>query len=160
MTLRVVDFKEGKFECGGKTFFVVDSLSFNRHRELGRIGIEFGFGKTFVDIYKGITKVREHLNKIEFVDCAVELNNLEVGLAKLDDKYDPALRLCALFINEEDEDTTVFDEVKMKAKIDCWSKELDVSPFFHLAASLVDGWMPVYRLITRNISKEANEKDQ
>jgi hypothetical protein len=64
-----------------------------------------------------------------------------------------------LFINEKDEDTTVVDEKKMKEKIDCWSKELEVSPFFHLAASLVDGWMPAYRLITRNTLKKESEKE-
>jgi hypothetical protein len=67
--------------------------------------------------------------------------------------------LCALFISETGEDVTVFDEAKMKDKIECWSKELDVSPFFHLAASLVDGWMPAYNITIRNTLNEEKPRE-
>ncbi len=52
-----------------------------------------------------------------------------------------------MFINEEGEDPTVFDEAKMRDKIDCWEKELDCLPFFQLAASLTPGWTNAYRII-------------
>ena len=87
------------------------------------------------------------------------LYNLLHGVAAIENKDAAALRLCALFINESDEDVTVFDEAKMKDKIECWSKELDVSPFFHLAASLVDGWMPAYNITIRNTLKEEKAKE-
>jgi len=51
-SLKVIDFKEKKFTCGGRTFYVQDSLSFNRFRELQRISIEFGFSTTFVELFK------------------------------------------------------------------------------------------------------------
>jgi hypothetical protein len=92
-----------------------------------------------------------------YADVSVTLYNILTGTAMIEEKDAPALRLCALFINEKDEDTTVFDEKRMKEKIDCWSKDLEVSPFFHLAASLVDGWMPAYKLTTRNTLTKAKE---
>ena len=154
MELRTLDFaKEKKFECGGRTFYVQESLSFNRYRELQRISIEFGFSTTFLDMFKGVQKIREALNKVDFVAAAVTAENMLIGLSNLDTKDDPALRLCALFINEKDENVTVFDEVKMKDKIECWGKELDISPFFHLAISLVHGWMPAYKVTTESILK-------
>ena len=158
--MRTIDFKEKKFECGGRTFYVQDSLSFNRFRELQRISIEFGFSTTFVELFKEIQKCYDYVqtNK-NWGDLAVTLYNLLHGVSSIDNKDAAALRLCALFINEENEDVTVFDEAKMKSKIECWSKELDVSPFFHLAASLVDGWMPAYNITIRNTSDVNKAKE-
>jgi len=159
-SLKVIDFKEKKFTCGGRTFYVQDSLSFNRFRELQRISIEFGFSTTFVELFKEIQKAYDFVqtNK-NWGDLAVTLYNLLHGVAAIENKDAAALRLCALFINESDEDVTVFDEAKMKDKIECWSKELDVSPFFHLAASLVDGWMPAYNITIRNTSSVEKAKE-
>lgn len=159
--LRIINFDSKKFECGGRTFYVQDSLSFNRYRELQRISIEFGFSTSFVDLFKTIQKCYDYVqtNK-NWGDLAVTLYNTLAGVASLDQKDDPALRLCALFINEANEDVTVFDELKIKDKIDCWSKELDVTPFFHLAASLVTGWMPAYRLTTLNTLTENAPKQE
>ena len=155
MELRTVSFKDKKFTCGGRTFYVQDTLSFNRYRELQRISIEFGFSTTFVDMFREIQKCYDYVQtNTNWGDVAVTLYNLLVGVAKLDEKDDPALRLCALFINEKDEDTTVFDEVKIREKIDCWASELDVSPFFHLAVNLVQGWMPAYKLTSLVTLKE------
>ena len=158
--LRVIDFKDKKFECGGRTFYVQDSLSFNRYRELQRLSIEFGFSTTFIELFKDIQKAYDYVqtNK-NWGDLAVTLYNILAGVSKLDDKDDPALRMCALFINEADEDVTVFDELKMKGKIDCWGKELDISPFFALAVNLAQGWMPAYQVTSQSILKEEKSKE-
>lgn len=158
--LRTIDFKEKKFTCGGRTFYVQDSLSFNRFRELQRISIEFGFSTTFVELFKEIQKAYDlvQTNK-NWGDLAVTLYNLLHGVAAIENKDAAALRLCALFLNEKDEDITVYDEAKMKDKIECWSKELDVSPFFHWAASLVEGWMPAYNITIRNTLSEEKVKE-
>lgn len=151
--LKTVDFKDKKFECGGRTFYIQDSLSFNRYRELQRISLEFGFSRTFIELWKVLDRAEDYLNKLQLVDAAVELRNAKMGVTSLEDKEDPALRLCALFINEDNEDVTIFDEVKMRAKIDCWGKELAVNPFFHLAAALVPDWMPAYNITSRLTSR-------
>jgi len=158
--LRIIDFTKKKFDCGGRTFYLQDSLSFNRYREMQRISIEFGFSRTFIDLWKALDRAENFLNKVQFVDVAVELRNAKVGVASLEDKDDPAIRLCGLFINEADEDISVIDEVKMKDKIECWSKELDVSPFFHLAASIVPDWLPAYKVTTLLSSKEKKEEKE
>ncbi len=154
MELRVIDINAKEFTSEGRVFRKTDSLSFNRYRELQRLSIEFGFSRSFIDLWKALDKAEDHLNKVQFVDAAVELRNAKISIANLVEKDDPALRLCALFFNEADEDVTLYDEGKMKDKIECWGKELDVTPFFNWAASLVKGWMPVYRLTSQVISKE------
>lgn len=152
MSLKVIDFSKKQFTCDGRTFYVQDSLSFNRYRELQRISIEFGYSTTFIELFKEIQKCYDFVqtNK-NWGDLAVTLYNILNGISTIGVKDAPALRLCALFINEADEDVTIYDEAKIQEKIDCWAKELDVSPFFHMAVNLVGGWMPAYKLTTQSI---------
>ena len=87
-SLKVIDFKDKKFTCGGRTFYVQDSLSFNRFRELQRISIEFGFSTTFVELFKEIQKAYDFVqtNK-NWGDLAVTLYNLLHGAAHIYIKY-------------------------------------------------------------------------
>lgn len=157
--LRKIDFEREKyFDCDGKKYFVKDSLSFNRYRELQRITLEFGYSATFEDIFANLSKAIESYNKHDYFNMSIVLYKIQEGIKNLEQKDDPALRLCALFIDEENEDPTVYNEAMMKAKIDCWAKELEVGPFFYLATSLVPSWMPVYQLLIRpGLSQTENE---
>ena len=145
--LRKIDFeKEKYFECGGKKYFVTDSLSFVRYRELQRLSLEFGYSATFVDIFNNLKGAIDSFNKHKYDEMVVIIHNVLNGITKIETKDDPALRVCALFILEEDEDPTVYNEGQAQAKIAAWGRELEVNPFFYLAASLVDGWMPAYEV--------------
>ncbi len=148
--LRTIDFSQKHFECGGRKFYVKDSLSFTRYRELQKLNLEFGYSATFIDIFQNIQKAWDYLNGTKLAEAAVVLHNIMYGVVSLEDKNDPALRLCALFIDEEGEDPTVYDEGKMKEKIECWGKELEISPFFQLASNLVPNWMPIYQVVIRD----------
>ena len=134
-----MNFENKHFECQGRKFFVRDSLSFARYRELQKINLEFGYSATFHDLFKNIREAWDFLNQTKLGDAAVVLHNVMYGVVSLEEKDDPALRMCALFIDEEGEDPTVYDEGKMREKIECWGKELSVTPFFQLAANLVPG---------------------
>jgi len=160
MELRTLDLSKKYFECGGRKFYVKDSLSFARYREMQKINLEFGYSATFHDIFKNIKSAWDLLNQTKLGEAAVVLHNIMYGVVSLEDKDDAALRLCALFIDGEDEDPTVYDEGKMREKIDCWSKELAVLPFFQLASNLVPDWMPVYKLVLNDgLVKAAEEKE-
>ena len=159
--LRTIDFSKKHFECGGKKFYVKDTLSFARYRELQKLNLEFGYSATFHDVFKHIREAWDLLNTTKLGEAAVVLHNIMYGVVSLEDKDDPALRLCALFIDEEGEDVTVFDEGLMREKIECWSKELDIAPFFQLAVTLTPGWMPAYKIVTQSSSqKEVPENEQ
>ena len=159
-TLRVIDFSQKHFECGGRKFFVKESLSFARYRELQKLNLEFGYSATFLDTFKNIKTAWEFLNQLKLGEAAVVLHNIMYGVVSLDDKDDVALRLCALFIDETGEDPTVYDEGKMREKIECWSKGgLSTSPFFQLAANLVPGWLDVYQNGIPNGSKKGERKE-
>ena len=150
MTLKTVDFSKKYFECDGRKFYLRDTLSFNRYRELQKCILEFGYSATFVDIFKNLRVAWDHLNNLKLGDAAVTIHNIMYGIKSLDDKDDPALRICALFIDEEGEDATQVDEGKMREKIDCWGKECSVAPFFQLAASLVPSWINAYKIVSQS----------
>jgi hypothetical protein len=155
--LRTIDLNEQFFICQSRKFFIQESLSFVRYRELQKLNLEFGFSSTFVDIFENVKKAMDLMNKVQFVDAAVTLHNILTGIKSYDDKNDVALRMCALFINEEGEDVTSFDEGKVKEKIECWSKELDVLPFFQLAANLVPGWISASEIISPDGTNQENQ---
>ena len=151
MSLRKIDFtKEKYFECNGRKFYVNESLSFTRYKELQKISIEFGYSANFEDIFKNLAESIEAYNKHDYFNMSIILYKIQEGIKNLEDKDDPALRICALFINEADEDVTIYNEALMKDKIDCWGRELDIAPFFYLATSLVPEWTHIYELHIRD----------
>jgi hypothetical protein len=160
MELRIINTDDQYFECQSRKFYKKESLSFNRYRELQKLILEFGYNATFIDIFKNIRKAWDKMNELKLGEAAVELHNIMVGIKSLEEKHDPALRICALFYDEEGEDPTEYNEAKMREKIDCWGKELDVSPFFQLASRLVPFWINAYKIVTRDGSVVANEKKE
>jgi len=155
MELIIVDLDKKYFECEGRKFTVKESLSFARYKVLQELNLEFGYSANFHETFKQLRIAWDHLNNLRLGEAAVTLHNVMYGVVSLDEKHDPALRMCALFIDEEGEDPAVYDEGKMREKIDCWERgRLDVSPFFQLAANLCPDWIPAYKLVTQSISKE------
>lgn len=158
--MKMIDLSKKYFECQGRKFYLKDSLSFARYRELQKIIIEFSFSATFTDLFKNVKTAWEFMNQLKFADAAVTLHNIMIGIKSLEDKDDAVFRLCALFLDEEGEDATVYDEGKMREKIDCWAKECDVTPFFQLAATLVPDWINAYKIVTQNGLKGEPQKEQ
>lgn len=158
--LRKIDFeKDTDFECEGKHFYLTDSLGFVRYRKSQEIMLEFGFSASFLDIYHNLEIAKEYFDKGKYYNMAITHFKIMEGIKNLNEKDDPALRLCALFINEEDEDISKYDEALMKAKISCWASELEVGPFFYLAAGLVNHWTNAYeKAIQNGLAKEPMEK--
>lgn len=160
MELRTVNFDQKHFECQGRKFFVKESISFARYRELQKINLEFGYSATFLDIFKRVREAWDFLNASKQADAAVVLHNIMYGVVSLENKDDPALRVCALFIDEEGEDPTIYDEGKMREKIECWAAELSVTPFFQLASNLIPGWISAYQNLSQNGLQKASEKKE
>lgn len=159
-TLKTVDFSKKYFECGGRKFYLKDSLGFARYKELQKLNLEFGYSANFHETFKQIRVAWDHLNHLRLGEAAVVLHNVMYGVVSLDEKDDPALRMCALFIDEEGEDVTVYDEGKMSEKIACWAEECDISPFFQLAASLCPGWIPAYKVVIQSTSETTKDKKE
>jgi hypothetical protein len=161
MQLKTFEIDSGYFDAAGKRYFIEDTLSFNRFEKLREYTLEMGFSATFLEIFNNLKKAWDLMNKQQPSDAAVVIHNIMNGIGRLEKKDDPAFRICALFCNTEDEDTTVWDEAVERQKIEDWGGEYNVTPFFWLAAAKVNGWLPAYKSAFQGISAaQPQEEDQ
>jgi hypothetical protein len=159
MELRTIKFDKKYFECQGRKFTIKDTLGFVRWKKLEEYSLEFTFSATPVDIFKQLGVIQGKLNELRLFDSVVIVNNLMVGIKNLVDKENISFRICALFMDAEGEDATVYDEGLMKEKIDCWSKELAAPPFIQWAANCIPGWFPIYKIVSQDGLKEAVKQE-
>lgn len=148
------------FECQGKKFFIHKTLSFNRFEKLKEFSLEFGYSADIKSVMLGLRKAWDAINATKFAETAVHLHNLMTSVVNLEQKNDVSLRIAALFINEEGEDTTVYDENLIKEKISLWGKEYDVNFFFMFAISVVPSFLPVYKIVTQDFSLKNNLQEK
>jgi len=159
METKHIDFNEKKFEANGSTYYFSQTMSIDRFVEFERLQAHVGFGKDFKHIYEKLREAYDNMNKNKLADGAVIIHNLINGIAENLDKRDhPILQMCALFINREDEDKTVFDPDVNAQKIDDWKKEGYAGNYlFQLAFTFVDGFITIYNEITQDISSQVEE---
>src|SRR4030042_195057 len=135
--VRKLDENTGSFECGGRKFFIRDTLSFNRFEKLKEFSLEFGFSATFKDIFMQLKKAWDMLNKLQLAEASVVIHNIMKGITLLEQKNDVSFRIAALFINEDTEDETVYDEAKADDKISIWAKDLEARFFLNFLPHVV-----------------------
>ena len=146
------------FEAGGKEYSIETQLSISRFHQYQIYEKEAGFGMSFKDMFSNLIKMREELNKVKFVDCAVRLDNLINGMAKLEEKEHVLLKMCALFMNTKDEDRGDINDDMITAKIDSWKNEYEVNGFFTLALNTVNGFFTIYKEMHQSISAALGEQ--
>lgn len=152
MELKKISPETTEFEACGKKYIIHKSLSVNRFIEYEKLQCHVGFGVSFKAMFNTIKDTYELLNKQKFADSAVKLHNMMMGMAeKAENRTHPAMLLCALFINRDDEDLTKWDEGDALRKIKDWSDEgYDMSSFFQLGVSFVEGFREAYETLTLN----------
>lgn len=156
METKRIDLESGHFDANGHRYRVTSTLSVARFEEFERLQVHVGFGKDFKTMYDRLKDAYDFMNKSKAADAAVIVHNIINGIAQNLEKRDhPILQLCALFLNREDEDVSVFDPDLSKQKVDDWRKEgYAVEDFFQLAFNLVDGFIDIYEGLIQNISQK------
>lgn len=148
-----IDPTKASFMANGKEYFITSALSAGRYCEYQILEKEVGFSMTFDKVFKEINEVCELMNEAKFVDCAVRLDNLRRGVAKLEQKEPSVLKLCTLFINTADEDPATWDNDLMTRKIEDWKTEgIDIKDFFELALNSVNGFIDIYKKMSKKIT--------
>ena len=151
--LKRIDLQKGIFEANGKTYKIEGSLTIERYCEFQILEKELGFGVSFKSMFDTLNVLWTKINKMEFGDAAVTLNDLLRGMAKLEEREPVFLKICALYINTEDEDRSTFSEDLYTQKIHDWKVEgYDMQDFFTVASNSVNGFIDAYQRITRIIS--------
>ena len=157
MELKKLNFEETEFEAKGVRYFVKTTLSVERYRIFEKLQVEFGFGRTFEDMFRQLDNSVNLANKGKGLEAWNIVFNLKEGVGKeLEKQAHPAMNICSLFIVEENEDLTTWDEQKAAMKIKNWNDEgYDVNSFFQLAANLVTGYIGILEGIFQNTSELA-----
>lgn len=159
MELKRIDFKKGSFQANGKTYYINSSLTIERYAELQIFQAEIGPGMEYEKIFKKLHDVYKLINKMQFADAAVYVNDLIRGFSKLEEKEPTILKICTLMCNTDDEDRTTYNNDLAVKKIEDWKREgIDMRDFFQLASGLVSGFLDVYKTATLIISEQKNEK--
>lgn len=153
--LKTIDLNEKSFKANGKTYFIESSISFERFLMYQKLEIECGYEVGFYGMFEKIKKIYALCNETKFADIAVLCHNLMTGISKVDERKVPALQMCALFINEENEDRKIINDDIVDRKLKDWDAEgLDILPFFQLAANSIHGFSSVYKEISQTISEK------
>jgi len=156
--LKTIDLTAGSFFANGIEYFIQDTLSVERYRWFEKYQVTFGFAREFKQIYDMLVKSIDLANKGKGLEAWNIVFNLkeEIGKNNLDNRHHNGMYICALFIVEENEDVTVWNEQIADKKITNWNKEgYDVNSFFRIAANLVNGYIDTLEGIFHNTSELA-----
>jgi hypothetical protein len=156
--LKRIDFETGVFTANGKTYRIEGALSIERYAELQILEKELAYGFTVKNIFDKLKELWNLLNKLKFAEASVLVRDLMAGATRVAERTPTTLKICALFINTEDEDRTTITQETINKKIEDWKAEgIDIRDFFQVASSSISGFLEVYKSVTRIISgKEDN----
>lgn len=153
--LKVIDLNQKQFDANGKTYYIETSLSFERYIMYQKMQHQLAWDAGFYGVYETLKKTYELVNQMKFADAAVQLHNTMSGLKMVDSREVPALTLCALFINTEEEDRKIINDDMIKKKLADWEAEgLDILPFFQLAMDSIQNFKKVYSEIILSSSED------
>ncbi len=158
--LKRLDLTKPRFEANGVWYNIEGGLSIERFCEYQILEKEAGFGVSFKSLFQNLKKLHGLMNDVKFVEASVLLDNMMRGVAKLEEKQPTLLKMCALFINADDEDRSVITEDMIAKKINDWKAEYDVRDFFQVALNTMDGFLEIYDSVTRIISESTEENKE
>ena len=155
MELKQINTQEKSFRANGKTYFIeAGDISIERWSKYEEFTLELQYGVSQTEMFKNWKKVTELANELKFADIAVLANNMQNGIMGIFDRQIVALKICALFINEEKEDRGIISDDIINQKIEDWRKEgFSVGPFFQLAL----GFSRIINSISSIITPESLE---
>lgn len=144
-----LNFKQKSFMANGKRYYFygdIDNFGIERYKRWQNLEPVITFGKTFTEIYEQLGKAMDLINKSKPVQGHHVMFDLyeKIGV-NIDDRVDPMLLGCAMFIVTKDEDLRVFDEKHARAKIKDWEEEgISYQSFFSFVLSSIPNFMTQY----------------
>lgn len=133
--LKHIDLNKPSFEANGKTYYIETSdLSIERWAKYEELVLEMQYGVNQVEMFNQFAEITKLANNLQFADIAILAHNMQNGMLTVMERQPVALKICAIFINEEDEDRGAINDAVITQKITDWSEEgYSIGPFFQLA---------------------------
>lgn len=151
--LKKLPIEEGRFMANGKLYVIETGFSIERYAMYQRYQLEAGYGVTFEEMLHNWEKVIDYANKLKFTDIAVLSHNMLKGVTKIADREPVLLKMCALFINAENEDRRTITDDMISVKINDWKEEgFDIRGFFTLALNTINGFIDSWVKLTQAIT--------
>lgn len=141
-----------RFKANGVNYVIRTSLAISRFEEFEKLEISVTYSVGFENLFSQMRKAFNYLNTGETANASVVLYNMMNGIKdKLDERRNPVLLLCSLFICREGEDATKYDLALNLSKIADWEEEgIAMESFFSLAFNLVNGFTPRLKEVSAN----------
>lgn len=153
---------ERSFMAMGKKYVILDAekdgITIERWTAFQKMSLVVGYAATFGDFTRNLDKAIQLCNGVvtkthNFTDLALHLSAMKKGIVDAEKKsYDFSLYFCTLFIVEETEDLTKFDESFAAEKIKNWNDEgYDMKDFFLLARHGIPEYWEYYKKTLQEI---------
>lgn len=148
--LVLIDTAKPSFIANGKTYFIETSMSIERYCEFQILEKELTYGMSFEKMMDYLKQIYKMLDKQQFAASAVMIDQMIRGVAKVQEREPVVLKICALFINEENEDRSKWSNDLIVRKIEDWKLEgISMNSFFSLALNSVNGFLDVYNKVSQ-----------
>jgi hypothetical protein len=109
------------FEADGVTYTRTDSLVLKRSAMLQRYQTELQFNMHIPTVQKELVQLKEHMQKVRFVDAALIVDRLMAGSDLLGQNRFREMEIVGLFYNAPNEDFTEWSyEGIVKPKMHAW----------------------------------------
>lgn len=135
--LKTPDPNAVSFEAGGKTYHLETKISVERKLRIDTILIELAAGVRPSEVFNNLNKLYAMANASKFADIAVQVYKMMEGLKAWQERKDPIMELCAMYINHTDEDRRTISDEQIKAKIADWQGAGISYDFFSLTARVL-----------------------
>lgn len=151
--LKKLDFREKTFTANGVEYYIADQLSSERFYRMQSLEFDLRYGVNHAKMYQDMHLLYEMLNEQKFADCAVMVYNWMQSIQEFDERKQPILEYCALFLNRKGEDLREWSQEIVDAKIEDWKQEgIDFNSFFVLALNIGNNLKEDYLRIIQDIS--------
>lgn len=156
-----IDFESGKLVTLKRVYTIHQNLSVERYCEFQILEKELAYGSTFKTTFDKIKKALAQINAVKFVDAVITLTDLVRGMSKVAEREPTVLKICALFLNYEGENTAVYSKDVEDDKIKDWKEAgVDMRDFFTVALNTVPGFLELYTRISRSITAVLAEPEK
>lgn len=157
--LKKLNPNERVFVANGNKYYISSELSVARFHEFQILEIEAKINLNLKDIGVKLAEIWKMRNTNRIADADVALWKIIEGIEQVGYREHVLLRICALFINRENEDLGKINEDLVSQKLDDWA-EFESGGFFTLALNSTNGFFKDYNAMLQIISGGKNQSQE
>jgi hypothetical protein len=131
--IKKITWNDKSFQANGKIYHLSTSMSIGRAVFCEEAKIQLETGVRVGQTTEQFQEIYNLLNQGKMADASVKAYNHLKALDSFFERPAPVLRICACFINTQEEDIRYIDDTQVKEKIQDWAEEgISMESFFLL----------------------------